>query len=64
MRASITISTAELRKLVINRINELLPNTTIDPSQIKIEVKSKQNYRSEWEAGEFRATVEINEQEL
>lgn len=44
----------ELKELIQRDIEERL-NTTVDMSDIQILVKSKQNYRSEWEKAEFRA---------
>jgi len=39
-------------------------NTDLDiaPQDIKIMVKSKQNYKSEWEVSDFKATVDIDKE--
>lgn len=57
MQISVEIDEMELRMLVLNRMRALMPDESISESDIKIEVKSKQNYRSEWESASFRARV-------
>lgn len=56
---SITINESTLRSLVIAYLQEQLGDAggLLKPEDIKIEVKSKQNYRSEWETASFRAVV-------
>lgn len=46
-----------LRELVLKDLQRTMPNVDFADSDIKIEVKSKQNFRSEWEPASFRATV-------
>ena len=60
MLLKIELTEQDLRKLVLQRVEELL-EADIDPQDVKIEVKSKQNYRSEWEAAAFRAVVVKNQ---
>lgn len=47
----------DLKDLVTRRLSELLGDVVIKRADVKIEVKSKQNYKSEWEEAAFRATV-------
>jgi len=54
----IEIDEKKLRELVSDYIEEKTGNT-IDETNIQILVKSKQNYKSEWETASFKATVEI-----
>lgn len=54
---SIEVDEACLRKLVRRYICEDVGIDLLDDEDIKIEVKSKQNYRSEWEQASFRAIV-------
>lgn len=57
MKISIEIDEQQLRKIVLEYIREQA-NFPIAETDIKIETKSTQNYKSEWEAGAgFRATV-------
>jgi len=55
MKLSFQIEEKELRELIAAHILRQI-GATIDPASIAVEVKSKQNYRSEWEAAAFRAT--------
>ena len=61
MKLRIEISEADLKKLVLQDIQEKLGSVALDPDKVKIETKSKQNYRAEWEIAAFRAVYEINE---
>lgn len=61
MRINIEIDEAALRELVTRHLKEKLGSVGFDPKKIIIEVKSKQNYKSEWEAAAFRARLDINE---
>lgn len=49
------IDTKELKEIVSKYI-ESITGMNIPENELKIEVKSKQNYKSEWEDAEFRAT--------
>lgn len=53
----IEINEHALKTLVRNHLQEKLGNISLEDSDIDIQVKSKQNYRSEWEKAEFRAVV-------
>jgi hypothetical protein len=46
-----------LRGLIARHL-EAQFGSTFDASKVKIEVKSKQNYKSEWEVAAFRARYE------
>ena len=52
----ITIDEATLKKLVRDHLEDVMGGE-IEATDVKIEVKSAQNYRSEWEVANFRATV-------
>ena len=55
-KIEIEIDEADLRSLIKKYLEEKL-NFVFKDEEIKIEVKSKQNYKSEWEVAQFRARV-------
>jgi hypothetical protein len=57
MQINIEFTEQELRNLILNHLEELLGRVALNPEDVKIQVKSKQNYKSEWEEAAFRATV-------
>jgi len=57
MQVRIELSRADIKRLVKAEIDRLT-NMNIPEEQIKIEVKSSQNYKSEWEFAHFRAVYE------
>lgn len=62
MKILISLSTDDLKKLVLDHIkSQILTTNDYDPKNVTIETKSKQNYKSEWEVAEFRAIYEVNE---
>lgn len=61
MNIKIEISEEQLKTLICQSMQEKLGDVKVNPGHIKIEVKSKQNYKSEWEKAAFRAVLEINE---
>ncbi len=56
----IEISASDLKKLVLDYLREQL-SEELNVENVKIETKSKQNYRSEWEQADFRCVYESNE---
>ncbi len=56
MNVTIEVDEATVRGLVRRHVNDLMGCEVAD-SEIRIEVKSKQNYKSEWETAAFRAIV-------
>jgi hypothetical protein len=52
----IEISEVDLKKLIIDHIKTKLGDHFFDETKVTIEVKSKQNYKSEWESASFRAS--------
>ena len=56
----IEITESELRELVRKRLVDVLGAIDLDEKLIKIQVRSKQNYKSEWEEAQFRATYEYS----
>lgn len=56
MLINIELNENDLKELVRVHLTELL-NYDIHLEDISIEVKSKQNYKSEWEVANFRARL-------
>lgn len=61
MRIRVELSEAELQVLVKKHLEEKLGDVKLDFSAVRIEVKSKQNYKSEWEIAAYRAVYEVTE---
>jgi len=59
MNIEITLTEADLKVLVRNELERRMGEITLEPSDVKIETKSTQNYKSEWETAAFRARVII-----
>ena len=55
MELKFEISEDDLKRLIVGYL-ENRTGLTILKTDVKIEVKSKQNFRSEWEEAQFRAT--------
>ena len=60
MKIEIELTEVELRKLVYDHILSLMGEVKLEERDIAIEVKTKQNYKAEWESGQFRARVAVN----
>lgn len=55
----IEINENDLAEIVRQHIASLLIDREIEKSDIKIQTKSAQNYKSEWEKAEYRAVYEV-----
>ena len=55
MKIEILLTEEDLKELVKDKIESMI-DKDINSYDIKIEVKSKQNYKAEWESAAFRAT--------
>ncbi len=63
MKIEITLSESDLRTLVLSYLEGAIgPSASgkLKPEDVLIEVKSKQNYKSEWEPAAWRARIEAN----
>lgn len=58
MKISVVIDASELRELVLAHLRAKLGDVKLEARDVRIEVKSNQNYRAEWESAAFRAVVE------
>lgn len=61
MKIHIEIDEETLRIMVLRKLQYDLGNAgdTLQASDIHIQVKSKQNYKAEWEDARFRATLDV-----
>lgn len=57
----VEISEQDLKELIVEAIKTRLGSAgyELTPQQVQIEVKSKQNYKSEWEVAAFRAVCTV-----
>lgn len=59
MKIKIEIDQESLKQLVNEELQRRLGNIPFDSTKVKIETKSRQNFRSEWESGAgFKAIYE------
>ena len=56
MQLDIGLTETDLRQLVREHVQDKT-GFVLDDKDIKIMVKTTQNYKAEWEAGKFRATI-------
>ena len=54
MRIHIEIDEQELKRLIVNRLKEIM-SEEVNEKNVIILVKSKNNYRAEWEPASFKA---------
>lgn len=60
MNIEITLTEFDLKRLVADELQRRLGDTPLEANEVKIEVKSTQNYKSEWETANFRARISIS----
>ncbi len=60
MLLKIEISERDLKDLIVKEFREKLGEIEFTESNVVILVKSKQNYKSEWEVANFKASLEIH----
>lgn len=58
MKVHLELNEQDLRSLVLVDIASKLGRIDVLAKDVRIEVKSKQNYKSEWEEAAFRAVVD------
>lgn len=58
MYIKIELTDSDLKQLVIKELKATFGETQFDATKLHIMVKSKQNYKSEWETASFKAVYE------
>ena len=58
MKLTIEIDKKKLQELVLDYIEKTLGDIPLNVDSLKIETKSSQNYKSEWENADFRAVYQ------
>ena len=56
MSITIELTEEDLKKLIYKEIASRMNTDNLDIARVHIKVKSKQNYKSEWEEADFKAT--------
>ena len=54
---NIEIDETLIKKLIHQHVSSILGEIELNENDVQILIKSKQNYRAEWETAAFRATV-------
>lgn len=57
MKIQVELDEAVLKTLVVGYLKEKLGEIHFTEEDVKIQTKSKQNHRSEWESAAFRAVL-------
>ena len=60
MKIRIEITEKDLKQLIIDHLETTLGLQHFEEKDVSIQVKSKQNFRSEWEKADFKAVYETN----
>ena len=58
MKYRIELEEKDLRELVAEHLESVLTDGISQKDTFTIELKSKQNYKSEWEPAEFRVVIQ------
>jgi len=58
MKIDIEYTSEDIKKLILDDLEQKFDTAAIDPKLLSIQVKSKQNYKSEWETAEFKGTYQ------
>jgi hypothetical protein len=58
---TVTLTEKEIKQVLADHLNEKLGSLSVSPENISLLVKSKQNYRAEWEEAGVVYTNRISE---
>jgi len=56
MNIQVELTEDDLKRLIVEHLSKVL-QADVSVDSVDIKVKSKQNYKSEWETASFKATV-------
>ena len=59
MKIKIELTEEDLKKMVMEKLEDSLGSLPFNPKAVQILVKTKQNYKAEWELGSFKAVYEV-----
>lgn len=59
MNIKVEINSNDIKYIVAKKISEVI-GQCVEPDNFTVLVKSKQNYKSEWEPAEFKVVYEKN----
>jgi ribosomal protein L25 (general stress protein Ctc) len=59
MKVRIELSEKDVRRLIREHLQNQVGDLPVTEDNITIQVKSTQNYKSEWEKADFRAVFEL-----
>ena len=59
-RIQIELTETDVKALIVKHFEDLMGNVPVRRENVTIEVKSKQNYKSEWETAALRANVVVS----
>ena len=60
MQLRIELTEKELKDLVVVYLRNKLGDINLTVDKVRIEVKSKHNYKAEWEEASFRAVYDVS----
>lgn len=58
MKIKLTLDEVEIRNILSDHVQEQF-SVYIEPAKLDISVRSKQNYRAEWEKADFKLDIEV-----
>ena len=57
MNIQIEVTEADIKRLVIRELKEQLNIAELSEKDVSFQVKTKQNWKAEWEEGQFKAQI-------
>jgi len=60
MNIVIELTEHDVKRLVCDELQRRMGDIQLEANDVKIETKSSQNYKSEWETAHFRARINVS----